>query len=125
MEFKDRLLNYRNELKIGTKKEMSDRIGIARTLYSMLENGKREPSQEVLDKLLLMSNKPEEYWLYGIEEEEEYLNTRKEFKMTERAVKQLIDIGLIKDENFTDSVKDVLIAALKADVKHLLNKKQD
>lgn len=123
MEFKDRLLNYRNELGIKTKIEMANKLGIARTLYGMLENGQRKPSQEVLDKLFLMTNKPEEYWLYGIEDDE-YTSTRKEFKMTERAVKQLIDIGLIKDENLTDSVKEVLLAALKADIRHLLNKER-
>lgn len=123
MEFKDRLSNYRKSLKIKTKTEMAAKLGIAKSLYSMLENGSRMPSQDVLDRLFLLSNKPEEYWLYGVSEKD-YENVREEFKMTKRAVKQLIEIGMIKDENFDNSVKEVLISALKADIRHLLDKKQ-
>nr|WP_269153610.1 helix-turn-helix transcriptional regulator [Clostridium cochlearium] len=102
---------------------MADKLEISEQLYNMLENGKRTPSQKVLDKLFLISNKPEEYWLYGIEDEKNYIEKREEYKMTKRAVDQLIELGMIKDENFTTAVEEVLIAALKADVKHILKRK--
>lgn len=124
MEFKDRLLNYRSELKIKTQKGMSEKLGITNTLYCMLENGQRKPSHEVLSKLFLLSDKPEEYWLYGVEDGKEYINAREEFKMIKQAVSQLIEIGLIKDINFDKSTEKVLMAALKADIQHLIEKKQ-
>ncbi|MBV1816906.1 helix-turn-helix domain-containing protein [Clostridium cochlearium] len=121
--FCERLFNYRMSLGIETKREMADKLEISEQLYNMLENGKRTPSQKVLDKLFLISNKPEEYWLYGIEDEKNYIEKREEYKMTKRAVDQLIELGMIKDENFTTAVEEVLIAALKADVKHILKRK--
>ena len=32
----------------------------------MIENGKRNPSKSFIIKLVNYSNKPEEYWVYGI-----------------------------------------------------------
>ena len=122
MQFKDRLKQYRESLEISTKTEMAKFLGIARSLYSMLENGEREPSQDVLDKLVLRSDKPEEYWLYGVESEKEYLKSREEFKMVKRMVYDLINIGVITDEEISENVCEVLLAALKADIKHIILK---
>lgn len=123
MEFKDRLQNYRDELGIKTKREMAKKLEISEPLYCLLENGSRKPSQDVLDKLFLLSDKPEEYWVYGVSEDQ-YTENRKEFKMVERMTRQLIDIGLIKSENISQDVQDVLLSALKADIRHLLDKKK-
>jgi transcriptional regulator with XRE-family HTH domain len=123
LEFKDRLKNYRLSLNIKTKVAMSEKLGIARTLYTMLENGTREPSKDVLEKLFLLSGKPEEYWLYGIEDDE-YISKRKEFKCLKDAVNQLMQIGLLKSEKDYDkpTVHEVLDAAMRADVIHLIEK---
>ncbi|MDU7250888.1 MAG: helix-turn-helix transcriptional regulator [Clostridium sp.] len=123
--FNKRLLDYRLSLGIETKREMADKLEISEQLYNMLENGKRSPSQKVLDKLFLISNKPEEYWLYGIDSEHDYLEKRDEFKMIKRTVYQLIELNMIEDEDFSPAVEEVLLAALKADIKHIIKKKQD
>lgn len=125
MEFKDRLKKYREELKIKTKQEMANKLNITRSLYSMLENGARKPSQDVLDKLVRASNKPEEYWIYGITQEKEYLEKRAEFKATKRAYKELKSLGLAKDlNNLDDTEKHILLLALSADLKHLEEKEK-
>lgn len=123
MEFKDRLEKYRSELGIKTKVEMANKLGIARTLYIMLENGTREPSRDVLEKLLILSNLPEEYWKYGVSEEKEYLNKRDEFKCLKDAYEQLNEIGLLDlDKGFSEGVKEVILAAALADFTHMLEK---
>lgn len=125
MDFKDRLKTYRESLKIKTKAEMALKIGVKRTLYSMLENGTRKPSKDVLEKLFLLSNKPEEYWLYGVGEGREYIEARKEFKCLRDAIDQLQNIGLLKlGEDFSKGVEEVLWAATIADVTHILEKKE-
>lgn len=125
MKFKDRLKEYRLELGIKTKVEMAQKLGIVRTLYSMLENGSREPSRDVLEKLFLMSEKPEEYWLYGITDEKEYLNTREEFKCSKDSFNQLDEIGMLKEGwELSETVKEVILAAAIADYTHLLEKRK-
>lgn len=125
MEFKDRLKNYRLKLGINTKTEMAERLGIIRTLYTMLENGDREPSNDVLEKLLLDSDLPAEYWLYGVTNEKEYLSKREEFKSLKNVATQLREIGLIKaGEEFSESVKEVILAAALADIEHILKKEE-
>lgn len=123
-DFSKRLLEYRLSLEIETKREMAEKLEISEQLYNMLENGKRQPSQKILDKLFIISNKPEEYWLYGVESESEFLEKRDEFKMVRKAVYQLIELNMINDENFSSAVEQVLVAALKADVKHILTLKK-
>lgn len=123
MEFNDRLKEFREFLNIKTKQEMANKLGITRSLYSMLENGTRKPSQNVLDKLVEISNKPEEYWIYGITQEDEYLNVREEFKSVKRAYNELKLLGLATDlDNLNSTEKDILLLALRADLKHLEKK---
>lgn len=136
MEFNDRLLELRQEFNIKSKQEMAEKIGIGRTLYSMLENGKRQPSQDVLEKLFLLTGKPEEYWLYGIGSEKDYVEHREEFKMTKRAVSQLIELKLLDENstlfkdllNNTDkpmTVEQLLLVAFTADIKHMILKSKN
>lgn len=123
LKFKDRLKEYRLSLNIKTKVAMAEKLGIARTLYIMLENGTREPSKDVLEKLFLLSNKPEEYWLYGITENE-YIDKREEFKCLKDAINQLDEIGLLDlKKEFSDGVKEVILAAAIADITHILEKR--
>lgn len=123
MEFCDRLKSYRKELGIDVKKDMAKLLNISESFYNMLENGKRPASKNVLLKLVSLSNKPEEYWLYGVTTEKEWIEKREDFKCLRDAVKQLTEIGLLKDEEeFTPAVKEVLDAAMKADISHLIKK---
>ena len=69
------------------------------------------------------SNIPESYWLYGIEAD--FLNERKDFTCIRETVEQLIENDLIdKNVEFNDDIKDVLLTALKADIKHLFLKRK-
>lgn len=122
-DFNKRLKEYRELIKVPKKREMARKLGISEQLYYMLEKGTREPSKDVLEKLFLFSRKPEEYWLYGIVDGKELILRRKEFKCLKDAVNQLMEIGMLKDdENFRSAVEEVLIAAMRADVSHLVKK---
>lgn len=123
MNFNDRLKEYREKLGIETKREMADKLGISEQLYSMLEVGSRNPSKKVLHKLVDFSGLPEEYWVYGVIDDKS-INDREELKDTKESIKLLINLGIIKDENLSSEAMEVLIAALKADIKHLLMKKK-
>ncbi|ASY52799.1 helix-turn-helix transcriptional regulator [Clostridium perfringens] len=122
--FKERLENYRiNILKISTRREMADILGISEQLYAMVERGARNPSKKFIKILTEYSNIPESYWIYGIEAD--FLNERKDFNCIRETVEQLIDNNLIdKNVEFNDDIKDVLLTALKADIKHLFLKRK-
>lgn len=123
--FNKRLKNYREEnLKISTKKEMAEKLGISEQLYAMVERGARNPSKDFLKKLVTYSNLPEEYWIYGVKNENEFVDKRKVFKSIESTVYDLIDDGIISDINFDSDIEDVLITALKADIQHILLKRK-
>lgn len=130
MSFADRLINYRNELKMS-KREMSDYIGISESYYNLIENGKREPSKTILYALVEKSGNPEEWWLYGIEKDE-YSVMRDKFKSINIALEQIVDLKLIKnlDTMFTDESQDkvaetLLIAAIKSDLSYILKKEKE
>jgi transcriptional regulator with XRE-family HTH domain len=125
MNFNERLKNYRISLKIKKKREMSKKLGISEQLYYMLESGTRKPSKDVLEKLFLLSEKPEEYWLYGITDDTEYIEKREEFKCMNDAIEQLSNLGLLdSDKEYSDGVKEVLLAAAIADTTHILEKRK-
>lgn len=123
MEFKDRLIEYRNELGIDTQGKMAELIGISRQLYSSLESGYKSPSKAVLEKLKNHSNLPEEYWLYGVGADN-YITERKEFKCLYTMLEELKDTDYLdlRKGDWSPEVKDMLISALKADVTHMLLK---
>ena len=125
MEFHDRLKNYREDLGVHKKRDMAAKLEIGESFYNLLESGSRKPSENILRKLFLLSNRPEEYWLYGIDEGKEYIEARKEFKCLRDAIDQLQNIGLLKlGQGFSKGVEEVLWAATVADVTHILEKKQ-
>lgn len=121
-DFTTRLEHYRvDTLKISTKREMAEKIGISEQLYAMFERGARKPSKSFLKKLSDYSGIPESYWLYG--SDLEYIENRKEFNCTKETVDKLIKDGFItKDVEFSEDVEDILLTALKADLKHLFLK---
>lgn len=122
MEFKDRLKKYREELGIDKKRDMANKLEISESFYNLLESGTRPVSKNVLNKLVVLSKKPEEYWRYGITDEKDFISKREDFKCLKDAIVQLTEIGLLKDEHLTTGVEEVLIAAMKADVTHLIKK---
>ncbi|MGN2336845.1 helix-turn-helix transcriptional regulator [Clostridium cagae] len=123
--FNKRLKDYReNDLKISTKKEMAENLGISEQLYAMVERGARNPSKDFLKKLVTYSSLPEEYWMYGVKSENEFINKRRLFKSIESTVCDLIEDGSISDINFDSDIEDVLITALKADIQHILLKRK-
>ncbi|URZ15296.1 helix-turn-helix transcriptional regulator [Clostridium felsineum] len=125
MEFNERLKKYRLELGIENQKDMAKLLNVSTAFYNMLESGKRNASKKFLLKLVTLSKKPEEYWLYGVTEEKEWVEKRQEFKCLKKAIEQLIEIGLLKENtDFSDGVMEVLTAAMKADVNHYIIKKK-
>ena len=123
--FNERLREFRISLGIDTKQEMADKLGMSVDLYTKLENGVRNPSKQALKKIIDFSGIPEVYWLYGItEQNDEYINKRDILSSTRECLESLIKIGLIKDVELTEEVKTVLLAALKADIQHLLDKEK-
>ncbi|MDU2156536.1 MAG: helix-turn-helix transcriptional regulator [Clostridium sp.] len=123
MKFNDRLKDFREKLGIETKREMADKVGISEQLYSMLEVGSRNPSKKVLKNLVELSGLPEEYWVYGVINDKS-ISEREVLKDTKESINLLINLGIIKDENLSKEAMEVLTAALKADIKHLLLKKK-
>lgn len=122
--FRERLKKHRIELGIAKKKSMAQKLGISEQLYSMLENGSRTPSKEVINKLVNFTGLPKEYWLDG-DISKKSLDEREEFKDTKECVNVLINVGVIKDENLNDEAVEVLLAALRADIKHILLKRKE
>lgn len=128
--FNERLEEYRNELHLK-KREMADKLEVSESYYSLIENGKRNPSKNLIEKLVLFSELPEEYWIYGIRKED-YVNTRNDFKSLKKALDTIFDLGSIKnvDEIFgqdnipKDSLGKLLISALKADMQYMIDKRQ-
>ena len=95
----------------------------------MIENGKRNPSHSFLKKLVTLSNKPEEYWIYGIGQKSPKINSNIA-KVTSMAIEKVIEMNLITDfnslfqENSNNIVaEELLIAALKADLMVLTKNK--
>lgn len=128
--FSDRLEKYRNEFHLK-KKEMADKLQVSESYYSLIESGKRSPSKNFIEKLVLLSELPEEYWIYGINQED-YVNTRDEFKSLKKALDTILDLGSfgnvneIFDEDNTpkDSLGRLLISALKADMECMIEKRK-
>ncbi|NFS11756.1 UNVERIFIED_ORG: hypothetical protein B2H98_05535 [Clostridium botulinum] len=131
--FYTRLENYRNSLNLN-KRELADKLQVSESYYNMIENGKRNPSKTFMIKLVDFSNKPEEYWIYGIDENN-YLNSRDDLKSTFEAVKLLIKSNALKDESDVESklfksidfdsldlVDQLILTALKTDIEYLITK---
>jgi transcriptional regulator with XRE-family HTH domain len=128
--FNERLKKYR-ESKNLLKKEFAEKLEVSESYYNMIENGKRNSSKSFIEKLVCESDKPEEYWIYGIDETE-YINVREDLKCVKKAVEQIIDLGLVKDVdklfngNYPEgTLEELIIVALKADIEYLLKKRKE
>lgn len=127
--FNERLKEYRKGKDL-LKVEFAKKLEVSESYYNMIENGKRNPSKAFTEKLVCESGKPEEYWIYGIDEKE-YIKIRDDLKCVKKAVEQIIDLGLVKDVdklfngNYTEgTLEELLIVALKADIECLLEKRK-
>lgn len=129
--FNERLEKYRNELHLR-KMEMADTFDVSESYYSLIESGKRNPSKNFIEKLTLISELPEEYWIYGINKKD-YINTRDEFKSLKKALDTILELDPFenadnlfdKDNNPLDSLGKLLIAALKADINYMIERKNN
>lgn len=129
--FNERLEKYRNELHLK-KMAMADKLEVSESYYSLIESGKRNPSKNLIEKLTLISELPEEYWIYGIDIKD-YINTREDFKSLKKALDTILELDTIKnvneifdkDNNPLDSLGKLLIAALKADISYMIEKKNN
>jgi len=124
MDIIDRLKKFKNELGIESNKEMATLLKISESFYSMIESRNKPVSKNVLQRLIILSKMAEEYWRFGITDEKERIEMREEFKCSKDAIVQLSSIGLLKesDEEYSATVKEVLEAAMKADISHILEK---
>lgn len=130
MNFIDRLKEFRVTLDL-TKRDLAEKLSVSEGYYNLIESGKRNPSKAFLYKLVDYSNKPEEFWLYGINKDE-YKEKREFAKATKVAIEQALELGLIKnfdtlfvdDNNENKVAEQLLIAALKADLSYLLTNKK-
>lgn len=131
--FCKRLQLFREKLKIN-KREMSSKLNISESYYNLIESGKREPSKTVLNKLVILSNKPDEYWLYGIEDNNKIIQVREEFKCSRAAFTYLLNCKELNDviiDNLFDKIIDnanetekLILKGIKADLQHLYKKEQ-
>ena len=88
-------------------------------------------SKNLIEKLVVISELPEEYWVYGINTED-YINTRDDFKSLKKALDTIFEIGSFsnvdqifdQDNMPKDSLGKLLISALKADMQYILEKRQ-
>jgi transcriptional regulator with XRE-family HTH domain len=128
--FNERLEKYRTDLNLK-KKEMADKLHVSESYYSLIDNGKRTPSKTFIQKLVLISELPEEYWIYGINTDD-YVNTRDDFKSLKKALDTVLELSCIKNvneifdqnNNAKDLLGKLLIAALKADIACMIEKTQ-
>lgn len=134
--FNTRLEEYRESLGLK-KRELADKLEVSESYYNMIENGKRNPSKSFIIKLVNNSGKPEEFWIYGITEDN-YVNSRDDLKSTYEAVKLLIknkvfcnesevNLKLFKTINFEEIelVDKMILTALKTDIEYLIRKEKE
>lgn len=128
--FRERLETLMLTKEFSTKVEFSAWLGISRQSLSMIMNGQRPPTQKLLDILFLKTNKPEEYWLFGVDNDKEYSDARKEFKMLNKAFNDVLELELMTlDGEYTSAANEKLAQslfdmALKSDLAHILLKKR-
>lgn len=125
MNFIERLKDFRLKQNFKSKREFAKALGVSENVYYMVENGTREPSKNFLEQLVIYSSLPTEYWLYGIDEEKQYLECREELKMLNYVISNIIE-NYKENKEFTEDDKKLILLAAKADIEHLIKKqKQD
>ncbi|MEG0297657.1 MAG: helix-turn-helix transcriptional regulator [Clostridium sp.] len=125
-----RLHDYRIDNGYTTKTNFSKWLDMSRNIYTMIENGYRDPNKAFLDKIVTKTGLSEAYWLYGVTSDIELSEARNEFKSVRSAIDDILELELITlDGEYTseknmDIAKSLLDVALKADMYHILYKKR-
>lgn len=128
--FEERLKKFR-ESKGCKKYEFAKLLGVSESYYNMIENRKKNPSKNFIIKLVKLSNKPEVYWFYGIDDTENKSKRESEnnyLKNTRNIVNQLNELGMLNniDNLFLNccdegTIGEFLLVALKKDISSILN----
>lgn len=133
--FSKRLEDFRKELNLS-QVEMAKKLQISESYYSLIENNKREASKKVLYRLVVLSNKPEEFWLYGINNDNDVINMRSDCEFICKAYDLLKECYLNEDQveylfnndkpndlkKSLEIAENLLKKAIRADLKHLYEK---
>lgn len=124
--FKKRLIELRESKKFKTKTEFSNWLGISRNIYSMVESGYRNPSKKFIERLSLKTGLSEQYWLYGIEKNEN-INNGFKLNMVASVIDQAIELNIIKYKNKEiiieneNAFNEMVLAAIKIDILNMKN----
>lgn len=122
--FYERLIEFRKELGLN-KRQMSNKLCMNESYYNAVEKGKRKPSRTVLESIVTFSNKPEEYWVYGIKDKKKEIEFSKTIEIFDKLIELNIDTdGLFKDVK-KGTIDELLSAALKRDLEEYKNRKKE
>lgn len=124
-EFKDRLESYRLECGLN-KSQMANKLGVVRSFYSMLSNGERTPSENILDRLEELTGKNGAYWVYGIDVDmETYIKEQESFKNIKEITQTLLNTNVLDLENpINEDTQPIFLKALTADILTLIEKQK-
>lgn len=126
--FTERLKAYRKDLDLN-KRQMAVLLNVSESYYNTVENNKRKPSKNILAKLVKLSDKPEEFWVYGVQTKTENV-TEEYLPKTFEVVNMLIDLDLcdnILPDSFIDKysgIEKTLLKAIKKDINKIKNNKK-
>lgn len=124
--FKKRLIELRESKRFKTKTEFANWLGISRNIYSMVENGYRNPSKKFVERLSLKTGLSEQYWLYGIEKNEN-INNGFKLNMVASVIDQAIELNIIKYKDKEviieneNAFNEMVLAAIKIDILNMKN----
>lgn len=127
--FTERLKAYRKDLDLN-KRQMAVLLNVSESYYNTVENNKRKPSKNILTKLVKLSDKPEEFWVYGVQAKTENV-TEEYLTKTFEVVNMLIDLDLcdnILPDSFIDKysgIEKTLLKAIKKDIDRIKNNKKE
>lgn len=115
----ERIKKFRREKRL-TQKNLEGSIGYSQGFISEIERGVKEPSREFLIKLTEIYGISSDYILYGSEEEQKkYLTLREaeaQYEILPSSTKKLLD----NVKEILESGNEVMINALKANIKAFL-----
>lgn len=127
---KHRLEAYIESKNFNNKADFARWIGIDPNILYFVLTGRRPASRNFVDKLVMATGKPEEYWFYGVTDNTTFLDTREECKNTRRVVDDLLDLGLIDEDGVytsdknQDQAKQLIYLAAYSDIIHMLEKRK-
>lgn len=120
METFTQRLKYYREIKLGikTRRAMAEFLNMNEMVYAAFERGARSPSKQFIKTLVSKSGMDEAYWIYGKE-----AKGSDELECTMHTIKKLIrQKNIDKNTEFSPEVEDILLSALKTDIKQMLLK---